>query len=400
MTPARSLAALLAAGAVLAVGACAPQDRTPEVPVCTVRPAADLVPEDGALFGVNLDWGAQSLAEYTQHLGRRPAVVVSFTDLPLDDDDVQNVTWAADQVREEGGILLLTLEPRQGLAAVTPEVVDELTALLATFNDSGVPVVVRFAHEMNGSWYAWGQQPEAYVRTFRAVAEAIHERAPGSATMWAPNYAGGYPFTGGAFTAQPGTPDAALLDTDGDGTLTLADDAYSPYYPGDDVVDWVGMSLYHWGSAPPWGETEMPEPGKFAAQLTGTYDGLAGDETAAPDFYGVYGVEHGKPVAIPETAALVVPDDTLPWAQGLAVKRAWWTQVLSPEVAEQFPQLRMVNWFEWDKHETEVGVHVDWTATGTPATRDAFVADLPATLVFAEEPVECAPAGASPTPVG
>ncbi|MGW6130382.1 glycoside hydrolase family 26 protein [Cellulomonas sp. NPDC055163] len=397
MRPVRSVTALLAAGAVAALGACSPQDRTPEVPVCTVRPAADLVPERGMLFGVNLDWDAQSLADYTRDLGRRPAVVVSFTSVPLDDADVQNVTWAADQVRAEGGILLLTLEPDQGLAAVTPDVVDRVADLLASFNGSGVPVIVRFAHEMNGSWYAWGQQPEAYVRAFREVAAALDERAPGSAMMWAPNYAGGYPFVGGAFAAQPGTPGTALLDTDGDGSVTAADDAYAPYYPGDDVVDWVGMSLYHWGSAPPWGETEMPEPGKFAAQLTGTYDGLAGDETSAPDFYQVYGVEHGKPVAIPETAALVVTDDTLPWAQGLAVKQAWWHQVLAPDLATTFPQLKMVNWFEWDKHETEIGAHVDWTAAGHPALRDAFVADLPGTLVLADAPVPCVPVGATPS---
>ena len=141
----------------------------------------------------------------------------------------------------------------------------------------------------------------------------------------------------------------------------------------------------------------MPEPDKFAAQLTGTYDGLAGDETSAPDFYQVYGVEHGKPVAIPETAALVVTGDALPWAQGLAVKQAWWRQVLAPDLATRFPQLKMVNWFEWDKHETEIGAHVDWTAAGHPASRDAFVADLPDTLVFAPEPTPCAPVGATPT---
>jgi hypothetical protein len=94
----------------------------------------------------------------------------------------------------------------------------------------------------------------------------------------------------------------------------------------------------------------------------------------------------------------VVADDALPWAQGLAVKRAWWNQVLAPDVATRFPQLRMVNWFEWDKHEPEVGVHVDWTAAGTPATRDAFVADLPDSLVLADEPTPCTPPTASPTP--
>lgn len=50
----------------------------------------------------------------------------------------------------------------------------------------------------------------------------------------------------------------------------MQDDAYAPYYPGDEAVDWVGMPLYHWGSRYPWGENELPEPNKLAEQLLGT----------------------------------------------------------------------------------------------------------------------------------
>ena len=74
-----------------------------------------------------------------------------------------------------------------------------------------MPVVVRFAHEMNGSWYPWGQQPAAYVEAFRRVAGAVHTGAPGSAVMWAPNYGGGYPFTGGTHAAGLFALDGRLL---------------------------------------------------------------------------------------------------------------------------------------------------------------------------------------------
>ena len=65
----------------------------------------------------------------------------------------------------------------------------------------------------------------------------------------------------------------------------MADDSYAPYYPGDDAVDWVGMSLYHWGATYPWGENELPEANKFTDQLTGTYVGANGDDSLLPDFY-------------------------------------------------------------------------------------------------------------------
>ncbi|OOB90919.1 hypothetical protein B0T42_09035 [Rathayibacter sp. VKM Ac-2630] len=339
------------------------------------------------MFGVNLDWGAETLKQYSAALGERPSVAVAFADLPLSAGEREEVHEAAEQLRVNGGTLLLTLESIGGLAAVTDDVAADIADLAASVNERGVPVIVRFAHEMNGSWYAWGQQPAAYIETFRRVAAAVHADAPGTAMMWAPNSAEGYPFTGGASAAQPGTPDFALLDTTGDGVLTLDDDPYAPYYPGDDAVDWVGMSLYHWGSAHPWGENELPEPGKFAAQLTGTYSGAAGDETAAPDFYQTYGVEHGKPVAIPETAALVVPRGDP--AGELAIKQAWWRQVLSEDVATRFPNIRMINWFEWDKFEPEVQDEVHWSVLDDDETRRAFRADLPDGLVYSDLSERC-----------
>ena len=356
---------------------------TPAAPRCAVLDASELVPEEGALFGVNLDWEDRPLADYAARLGHRPAVTVSFTGFPYDERGRDYLEMAADQIRVDGQMMLLTLEPEGGLAEVTKEAAQELAADLADINASGVPVIVRFAHEMNGSWYAWGQQPTAYVEAYRRVAAAVHEHAPGSAMMWAPNYGGGYPFAGGQYEAQPGAEGFAVLDTDGDGRLTTADDPYAPYYPGDEFVDWVGMSLYHWGNQHPWGENEIPEPGKFAAQLTGTYDGAGGDDRAVPDFYAVYGEQHGKPVAIPETAALYNPARN--GAGELAIKDAWWGQVLDSSVPQKFPQLKMVNWFEWNKHEAEIDGVVDWTTTSTPAVADAFVADLPGWLHYAFE---------------
>ena len=361
---------------------------------CTVVSAADMIPHHGAMLGVNLDWGSESLKDFSARLGLKPAVAVSFANLPMNGSDVQNVIGAVDQVRAMNGTLLLTLEPRSGLAAVTATVANNLAARLAKFNASGVPVIVRFAHEMNGSWYTWGQQPMAYVAAYRRVAEAVHRLAPGSSMMWAPNYAGGYPFSGGAFEAKPGSADFKVLDTNADGVITLADDPYAPYYPGNDVVDWVGMSLYHWGSKYPWGENEVPEAGKFAAQLTGNYNGLGGDETAAPNFYQIYGVEKSKPVAISETAALVVPNgDT---ALELSIKQAWWRQVFSSETATRFPQLHMINWFEWNKFEPEVKAKVDWTIGNDDVVRKAFVGDIPAWLIPARPGSACAASATTP----
>ena len=394
----RKLVIVVAIASVLALSACSANgSASPAVrnaAACAMVSAADVIPERGVMFGVNLDWGTESLQKFSARLGLKPAVAVSFTNLPMSATDLQNINAAVDQVHAINGTLLLTLEPRSGLAAITTEVANDLAMRLAKFNASGVPVIVRFAHEMNGSWYAWGQQPTAYIAAYREVAKAVHRVAPGSSMMWAPNYAGGYPFSGGAFEAKPGSADFNALDTNGDGVLTLADDPYAPYYPGDDVVDWVGMSLYHWGSKYPWGKSEVPEDGKFAAQLTGNYNGLGGDDTAAPDFYQIYGVEHRKPVAIPETAAMVVPNGDI--ALELSIKQAWWRQVFSRETATRFPQLHMINWFEWNKFEPEVRAKVDWTIGRNDAVLKAFVGDIPTWVIPARPGVACAAAANTP----
>lgn len=333
---------------------------------------------DHFYFGVNLHWGEDSPAGYALRTGLVPEVIVNFFAFPFGDADRANLETFLDEARKAGAIPLITLEPHSGLEAVTPEIAGELADRLARANAEGMPVMVRFAHEMNGSWYAWGQQPEAYVAVFQMLAAEVHERAPLTAMLWAPNYGGGYPFTGGAFAALPGSEAFAALDTNGDGALSGADDPYGPYYPGDAAVDWVGMSLYHWGNAYPWGENEIPEPGAFVAQLTGGYRGLDGDHTAVPDFYAIYVEGHGKPMAIPETAALFNTS-----ADGVEadIKAAWWEQVFSEDTGRALPGLRMVNWFEWRKSETEIGgAVVDWRASASRGLAAEFAEQVRARI--------------------
>ncbi len=385
-----SLTALAAAVVAAALVACNPveQNRALSAPplepvICDAgRHGARLVPASGVWLGVNLDFAKDSPARYSERLGRHPAVYTSFSPVPIDSVNGGFLDQAVEMLVQSGGMLLLTLEPRAGLDSITPAVVDSVAARLAGYNARGVMVLLRFAHEMNGSWYAWGQQPAKYIATFRRVADAVHRKAPGTAMLWAPNYGGGYPFRGGKFMARPGSSDMKALDTDGDGELTANDDPYAPYYPGDDWVDWVGMSIYHWGSAYPWGSNDLPEPGKFARMLEGNYNGSAGDERNLPNFYRDYGERRNKPVGVFETAAFYAPASG--GADEMALKSSWWRQVYASGIAERFPRLKMINWFEWDKYEVEVDARVDWGVTIDPQLRAAYRKALPDWLRFAE----------------
>jgi hypothetical protein len=83
------------------------------------------------------------------------------------------------------------------------------------------PLVIRFAHEMNGDWYPWGvgapgNSAADYVAAFRHVHDVVTAAGARNVVwVWAPN----------------------LIDADP--SIALA-----PLYPGNDVVDWVGLSGY------------------------------------------------------------------------------------------------------------------------------------------------------------
>ncbi len=341
-------------------------------PTASVRPLPQLVPAAGtAWFGMNLDWANDSVAAVTERLGATPSVWVQFVRFPLDDAARGNLQGFAEQVSAADGIGLLTLEPHDGLESVTPAAAEEMATLLdAYWTELGMPTIVRFAHEMNGSWYPWGQQPAAYVDAFRTVADAVHQLAPASAMAWAPNEGSGYPFNGGPYASNDPS-----LDTDGNGEVATGDDPYAPYWPGDDVVDWVGMSIYHWGLAYPWGENELPAAGTFENLLTGGVTGAHEAQEPIPDFYAVYADGHDKPMGVFETAALYNP--TAPGPDEATLKRAWWSQVVDPDVRARFPSLAMLNWFEWQKEESEVGGVIDWRLTSDPELARDLVASAP-----------------------
>ncbi|HET6529195.1 MAG TPA: glycosyl hydrolase [Actinoplanes sp.] len=87
----------------------------------------------------------------------------------------------------------------------------------------GRPVLLRWGWEMNGDWYPWGgarndNNPEGYARCWRRLQDIFaDEGADNVSWVWSPNW--------------NSSPDA--------GWNTMA-----RYYPGDEHVDWIGVSGY------------------------------------------------------------------------------------------------------------------------------------------------------------
>lgn len=83
-----------------------------------------------------------------------------------------------------------------------------------------------------------------------------------------------------------GSTDFQLMDTNNDGKLDGNDDPYSPFYPGDEYVDWVGMSIYYFGPSYPWKANALPKSGQFESVLN------------SGDFYQRFSVEKNKPMMV------------------------------------------------------------------------------------------------------
>lgn len=104
-------------------------------------------------------------------------------------------------------------------------------------------VFLRYAPEMQGRWMQYGQQPTAFIESWTSMYNAVKAVAPDTIMVWAPNTPQGYPYGQQQNFYTLSTADQDLLDTNKNGQLDAGDDALSPYYPGDNLVDWIGISI-------------------------------------------------------------------------------------------------------------------------------------------------------------
>lgn len=113
--------------------------------------------------------------------------------------------------KENNTLLQIALQPTSGLSSVQNNsyLVEQAKYLQST----GCRILLRFANEMNDQTCPWyTANYNEYIEKFRMVATIFKTYAPSVGIVWAPNF---YP-----------------------------DDTIDLYYPGDEYVDYVGLSVY------------------------------------------------------------------------------------------------------------------------------------------------------------
>ncbi|MGE9809256.1 OpgC domain-containing protein [Janibacter sp. G1551] len=321
---------------------------------------------DGPLIGIELNWNADSAARFTERLGVTPALYDVPLHLPLTGESSIGLRDTAAQAAEQGAGLIITVNPHAGLSGYEDRAAQGVARAIARVT-RGVtgPVLVVFGPQMNTPWVAWGLQPTAYSHAFRLTARALSREAPRAQLVWSPQTRTGYPFapdaSSPAVASQPAAGTDAALDTNGDQAFTGLDDAYAPYYPGDDDVDWVGLVATYDPVVDP-GETTPAPPGGLAREMLGQDSG-----TDPNGFYVNYSVARDKPMMLDSGAAF------RPGGGGPAeieVKANWWDQVLRlPD--EGYDRLDAAVWHEVSTVDS-AGRYVDRRVGSSPALASTF----------------------------
>lgn len=196
------------------------------VPTSTSEPGVYLgvwqpgVPED-----------MNALSDFERQIGKHVAIVMLWNDSA--DDAGALDTQGLCAIAARGSVPLITWTPSDWRADAdeSPYQLDWIAAgaldgyfsgwaqQLASY---GRPVLLRWAHEMNGNWYIWGRRdgnsPAQYIAAWRHLHDLlVAAGATNVQWVWSP---------------------AVAED---------AESAFEPYYPGDAYVDWVALDGYNQG---------------------------------------------------------------------------------------------------------------------------------------------------------
>lgn len=178
----------------------------------------------------------------------------------------------------------------------------------------GKPFFYRLDWEMNGSWMGFGpgqngNTNQTFIMMWRHVVTLM--RHDGMKNGW--------------FVFSPNTIcDSGCKD-------------FTPMYPGNDYVDWVGLDGYNWGTVHPYSHWES-----FDTTFRASYNKLVA-------------LAANKPVMVAETGST---------EQG-GNKADWIKQAFFQAIPDHYSQLRLIVWFDFNKE-------TDWRIDSSSATLQSY----------------------------
>lgn len=133
----------------------------------------------------------------------------------------------ADHPQAVGMIGLYMVEQEEhsdGLTGITEgRYDDQIETLAKVLNEGARPVLVRIGYEFDGIWNHY--EPQKYIAAYRYIVDQLRAQTPYFVSVWH-----------GATS-----PADVYLDRY---NLKVEDEDFRDWYPGDDYVDWIGVSWF------------------------------------------------------------------------------------------------------------------------------------------------------------
>ena len=182
-----------------------------------------------------------------------PDLTIEHLFMPWEDVNLSTLVDADDYALERNRALFITVEPwtwsrderntaeflRNGIKGGYYDA--NMRSICRVIGTLQSPVSVRWGHEMevDDGQFIWSDWiPADYIEAYRRMIEICRAEAPGINAVWSP----------------------------------LGEEGMADYYPGDDYVDLVGLSIFGYE---PWERAILGQPRTFTEILTERYDRAA-----------------------------------------------------------------------------------------------------------------------------
>ncbi len=246
------------------------------------------------------------------HFGQPPPWEQAFAASPL------TLCW------DRGAIPMVDMQPKTStLAQITSGTRDaDFTTWATAVAAWGKPMFLRWAWEMNGTWYNYGLEaqadPAVYVSAWQRIRNVCDAAgATNISWLWCPNLV----FTGSTSLAS--------------------------LYPGDAYVDWTGLDGYNQG-------------------------------TTSLSFQSLYQVSYNELVAIaPSKPIMVGETSSYEYSDGYPSGKAAWTTAALASLPVSFPKIRGFCWFNW--RILDGSVYRDWPIESSASAQQAFASGISST---------------------
>jgi hypothetical protein len=270
----------------------------------------------------------RAIDRFAEQVGRPPRLVMYYRDWAPEQAHALVTPRILRAIVARGALPMITWLPRLGSGDPVHQPEYAPAEIAAGAHDAFIrraaqeaaayrrPLLVRFAHEMNGSWSPWGaavdgNTPADYVAMWRHVVAIFREEGARNVRwVWSPN------------VYDPQAPAGARSAP------------FGPFFPGSHWVDYLALDGYNWGDLNGQGWRS------FAEVFAGSYEALVGLAQ--------------KPVMIAETASSEAGGD-----------KASWIRQIPATLRSQMPRVRALVWFDREKE-------ADWTVSSSRASLLAF----------------------------